>query len=72
MNEIPLSAIHPLLKFVREQLDRAVVIVMQAEASADSGKTDKAVSTMMDIEPLIYEINTFINAASLINRVADS
>ena len=49
MNEIPLGAIHPLLKFVREQLDRAVVIAKEAEASAERGKIAKPVSTMMDI-----------------------
>jgi hypothetical protein len=30
---------------------------------------EKGIEIALDIEQLIYEVNTFLNAASLINRV---
>jgi hypothetical protein len=62
-------AIKAHLKEMRERLDRAAGIARAAEACADTGNLDKGVEIALDIEQLIYEVNTFLNAASMINRI---
>ena len=44
-------------------------IAKAAEACADSGNVDKGIEVALDVEELIYEVNTFLNAASMINRL---
>jgi hypothetical protein len=39
------------------------------EACAESGNIEKAIEIALDVEQLIYEVNTFLNAASLMNRI---
>lgn len=58
------------VKEMRERLDRAAGIGKAAEACADAGNIEKAVGIALDIEQLIYEVNTFLNAASMINRIS--
>jgi hypothetical protein len=43
---------------------------MAAEACADAGNVEKGVEFALDVEQLVYEVNTFLNAASMINRIA--
>jgi len=57
------------LKQMRERLDKAASIAKAAEACADSGNVDKGIEVALDVEELIYEVNTFLNAASMINRL---
>ena len=57
------------LNEIRERLDRAAGIARAAEACADAGNVEKAIEIALDVEQLIYEVNTFLNAASLINRI---
>ena len=40
-----------------------------AEACADSENVQKGIEIALDIEQLIYEVNTFLNAANMINRL---
>jgi hypothetical protein len=54
---------------MRERLDRAASIAKGAQACADAGNIEKAIEISLDIEQLLYEVNTFLNAASLINRI---
>ena len=58
------------LKQMRERLDRAASIAKAAEACADSGNVEKGIEVALDVEQLIYEVNTFLNAASMINRIS--
>jgi len=57
------------LKEMRERLDRAASITRAAQTCADTGNVEKGVEIALDVEQLIYEVNTFLNAASLINRI---
>ncbi len=34
-----------------------------------AGNIEKAIEIALDVEQLIYEVNTFLNAASLMNRI---
>ncbi len=57
------------LKQMRERLERAASIAKAAEACADAGNVEKGIEIALDVEELIYEVNTFLNAASMINRL---
>ena len=57
------------LKQMRERLDEAACIARAAQACADACNVEKVIEVALDIEQLIYEVNTFLNAASMINRI---
>jgi hypothetical protein len=57
------------LNEMRERLDHAASIARAAQTCADTGNVEKGVEIALDVEQLIYEVNTFLNAASLINRI---
>ena len=57
------------LKEMRERLERATSIARAAEACADTGNVEKGIEVALDIEQLIYEVTTCLNAASMINRL---
>ena len=57
------------LKEMRERLERAVSIARAAEACADAGNVEKGIEVALDVEELVYEVNTFLNAASMFNRL---
>lgn len=57
------------LKEMRERLDQAASIARAAQACADAGNVEKGIEIALDIEQLIYEVNTILNAASLVNRI---
>lgn len=63
------ATIKVYLKQMRERLERAASIAKAAEACADTGNVEKGVEIALDVEQLIYEVNTLHNAASLINRI---
>jgi len=54
---------------MRERLDRAASIAKVAQACAEAGNVDKAVEIALDMEQLVYEVNTFPDAADLILRL---
>jgi hypothetical protein len=58
------------LKEMRERLEQATSIAKAAETCAESGNTAKGIEIALDLEQLIYEVNTFLNAASMINRIS--
>jgi hypothetical protein len=58
------------LKEMRERLEQAASIAKAAETCAEAGNAEKGIEIALDIEQLIYEVNTFLNAASLINRIS--
>jgi hypothetical protein len=54
---------------MRERLDRAAGIARAAQTCPEADNIDKAVEIALDVEQLIYEVNTFLNPASMINRI---
>ena len=54
---------------MRERLDQAAGIARAAEACANAGNIEKAIDIALDVEQLIYEVNTFLNAASMMHRI---
>jgi hypothetical protein len=63
-------AIKVYLKEVRRRLDDAARIAKAADACAEAGSPDEAVSIALEIEQLVYEATRLLDAASLINRLA--
>jgi hypothetical protein len=57
------------LREIRGMLDRAAAIARAAEACSEAGEIGQAVGIANDAEQLLYEVNTLINSASLINRL---
>jgi hypothetical protein len=58
------------LKEMRERLEQAASIAKATETCGEAGNVEKGLEIALDIEQLIYEVNTFLNAASLINRIS--
>jgi hypothetical protein len=54
----------------RQRLDEAASIAKAAQACADPGNTRQGIAIALDVDQLIYEANTLLNAASLINRIS--
>jgi hypothetical protein len=65
-------AIKECLRAIRERLEQATSIAKAADACAEAGNPDKAVTMVLDVEQLVYEVNTYLNAASLMNRCSGS
>jgi hypothetical protein len=55
---------------MQRRLDEAASIATAAQACADAGNVEKGIEIALDVEQLLYEVNTFLNAASLINRIS--
>lgn len=62
-------AIKSFLRQMRERLEEAASIAKAADACAEAGNVEKGVEVALDVEQLIHEVNTFLNAASMINRI---
>jgi hypothetical protein len=54
---------------IRQRLEQAAGIARAAQACAESGNVEKAIEITLDVEQLIYEVNTFLNAASMMHRL---
>ena len=65
-------AVKAFLQQIRDRLERAASVAKAAQACADAGNVEKAVEIALDIEQPIYEAGTLLNAASLINRIAET
>jgi hypothetical protein len=57
---------------MQERLDQAAGIARAANSCAEAGNISKAIEIALDIEQLVYEVNTFLNAASLMQRISRS
>jgi hypothetical protein len=64
------ATIQVYLSQMRQRLNDAAGIAKAAEACAEAGQIEKGVEVALNVEQLLYEVNTFLNAASLINRLA--
>jgi hypothetical protein len=60
------------IRFIRERLDGAVAVAKAAEACAEAGDVGRALAIMLDVEQPLYEATTPLNAASLLQRRAES
>ena len=60
----------PQLTLMRERLDQAASLGQAVVACGKSGNIAKAVEIVLDVEQLTYEVNTLLNATSLMNRLA--
>jgi hypothetical protein len=67
--DVPIRA---SLKEMRQRLEHAASVAKAAEACAESGSPDTGVEIALDIEQLVYEVNTFLNAASMMMRISQS
>ena len=66
------GAIGEMLAHIRERLENATAVAKAAEACAAAGNSGKAVTIVLDVEQPLYEATTFLNAASLIRRYAET
>jgi replicative DNA helicase len=55
---------------ISQRLDEAANIAKAAQACAEAGNTKQGIAIALDVEQLVYEVNTLLNAASLINRIS--
>jgi hypothetical protein len=65
------AAIKECLTEISSRLSDASAIAKAAVTCAEGGNADDAIKIALDVEQLIHEANTLLNAASLINRLAD-
>ena len=64
------TTIKTYLNEIRSRLDKAAGIGRAADACAGAGFHEKGLEVALDVEQLLYEAATPLNAASLINRIA--
>jgi hypothetical protein len=57
---------------MRAKLEKGLRIAKAAEACAVSGRIRKGMEVALSLEPIVYELNTLLNAASMINRLGKS
>jgi len=57
---------------IRSRLDKAAGIGRAADACAGAGFYQKGLEVALDMEQLLYEATSLLNAASLINRIAQA
>ena len=66
------STIKAHLTDMRAKLEKGLRIAKAAEACAVSGRTKKGMEVALSLEPIVYELNTLLNATSMINRLGKS
>jgi hypothetical protein len=54
-----------LLREMRQRPDMSASLAKGAAACADAGTVDKGLAVTVDIEQLVYEANTLLNASSM-------
>jgi hypothetical protein len=62
-------AIKACLSEIGDRLERAGSISKAAQACAEAGNIRKAIEIVLDLEQIVYETTTFLNAASMMNRI---
>ena len=65
------SAAAECLKEISLKLVSAAAISRGAVTCAESGDLAAGVRIALDVEPLLHEANTLLNAASLMNRMSE-
>jgi predicted DNA-binding protein (UPF0278 family) len=73
MNAIALdTTIKTYLTDVRAKLEKGLRIAKAAEICAGSGRIRKSMEIALSLEPIVYELNTLLNAAAMTNRLSKS
>ena len=57
-----------VIRNIRARLEQAAAVATLAEACINAGSPVQALTVVLDAEQPIHEVNTFLSAASLINR----
>ena len=55
---------------LRTRLDEASRIAKAADACGAAGNADKGVQVALDVEPLLHDATSLLDAATMINRLA--
>jgi len=63
------TTIKTFLAEIRNRLDKAAGIGRAADACAGAGFHEKGLEVALDMQQLLHEATTLLNAASLINRI---
>jgi hypothetical protein len=66
------TTIKAFLTEIRCRLDKAAGIGRAADACAGAGFYQKGLEVALDMEQLLYEATSLLNAASLINRISQA
>jgi hypothetical protein len=53
---------------IASRLNKASALAAAADSLSSQGLTQHAFTTLLDIEPLIFEATALLNAASIVNR----
>jgi hypothetical protein len=69
--EIAEAAIDEFLTSIQERLDRAAAVAKAAVACMQAGNREQAVIIVMGVEELVFDVNTFLSATTLIKRSAE-
>src|ERR1700730_12548672 len=64
------TTIKAYLTEIRNRLEKAAGIGRAADACAGAGFHEKGLEVALDMEQLLYEATTLLNAACVINRIA--
>jgi len=63
------AAIKAHLAQIRAELEKGLRIAKAAEICAGSGRINKGIEIALSLEAIVYELNTSLNAASMIKRL---
>ncbi|MGD9920375.1 MAG: hypothetical protein AB7V13_02865 [Pseudorhodoplanes sp.] len=66
--DIPDATIRCFLTEIRERLENAAATAKAAETCGEAGNLEQALAIVLDVEQPLYEVTTYLNAASLLNR----
>src|SRR6267142_3745985 len=54
---------------LRAELEKGVRIAKAAEICAGSGRARKGIELALGLEKIVYDLNTLVNATSMINQI---
>jgi len=60
------ASIKAHLAQIRAELEKGLTITKAAEICAGSGRINKGIEIALSLEAIVYELNTSLNAASMI------
>jgi hypothetical protein len=69
--EIAEAAIDEFITTIAERLDRANAVAKAAVACMEAGNREQAVIIVTGMQELVVDVNTFLNAATLIRGNAE-
>ena len=62
------TSIKAQLTQIRAKLEKGLRIAKAAEICAGSGRVNKGIEIALSLEPIVYELNTSLNATNMIKR----